>query len=450
MEALALYLLKSALCIAVFYAVYWCFLKYETFFRFNRIFLIAGLICAVFLPLYTYTYEVRLDITAGLADSLTIPAPAAAPALKESYFIYYLAIAYALVACVLLARHVFGLIKIKKVIAKAGYRSIKECRLVRTPEFKSSFSVFNYIFFDTSEELSDTEKKMILRHELAHVKQRHWADLLLAQLFCTLQWFNPMAWLYLKAIRQNHEFLADEAVLQQGNSVAGYRAVLVNHYVGTRVFAISSSFYHFPQQRIKMLAKPASGWFKKMAVVMVLPAMAVFLWAFSEAKVVETTKLVESTVPAKQLSITDSRTHSLPDLLSDTTKVSRKKTLSSGTKKKAILVRKKESHNQVALPKSASVIPGVDQMFATQEIVVEQIKPKEIMLTTASPQTNKAEPLYLLDGVEVTTGISSIDPATLTSVSVLKNEQAITAYGEKGRNGVVILSTKKTSKPVVQ
>ncbi|MCX2452535.1 hypothetical protein OQX61_14760 [Pedobacter sp. PLR] len=448
MEGLALYLLKSALCVAVFFGVYWCFLKNQTFFRFNRYFLISGLICAVFLPFYTYTYEVRLAVS-GIPDvgSLTVPVVS-----QESFFADYVLIGYALVACFLLARQVSGLIKIKKVVAKAGYRSIKECRLVNTSEFKSSFSVFNYIFFDTSEELSDTEKKMILRHELAHVKQRHWADLLLAQLFCTLQWFNPLAWLYLKAIRQNHEFLADEAVLQQGNSVAGYRAVLVNHYVGTRVFAISSSFYHYPQQRIKMLARPSSGWFNKMAVVIVLPAIAIFLWAFSEAKVVlkEPRKVVESVVTAKERTVQ----HTNPAFRSDSLRVFKQKTLPA--KKETTLAKENRTRTQVALEKSSQVNSSVDpqQVDPQQTASPQKVSSVDSQVglnsgsSTAVPLPPKeaqspAQPLYFLDGVELTTGFDRIDPKTIAAISVIKNEKAVAAYGERGRNGVILISTKK-------
>src|SRR5690349_19375216 len=60
MEALVIYFLKSALYMALFTSVYWLFLKNETFYRFNRIFLLSGLSCSVLLPLYTFTYQIKL------------------------------------------------------------------------------------------------------------------------------------------------------------------------------------------------------------------------------------------------------------------------------------------------------------------------------------------------------------------------------------------------------
>ncbi len=60
------------------------------------------------------------------------------------------------------------------------------------------------------------------------------------------------------------------------------------------------------------------------------------------------------------------------------------------------------------------------------------------------PTTTTAEPLYIVDGKERTKDeIKNIEPASIESVSVLKAEQAIAEFGEKGRNGVVKIVLKK-------
>lgn len=53
------------------------------------------------------------------------------------------------------------------------------------------------------------------------------------------------------------------------------------------------------------------------------------------------------------------------------------------------------------------------------------------------------EPLYLLNGEEISSEImKSLNPKTIESITVLKDASA-RAYGEKGKNGVVIVTTKK-------
>lgn len=429
MEVLGLYLLKSACCITVFFGVYWCFLKNETFFHFNRYFLIAGLICSILLPFYTYTYELRLIVPIS-QDAPSIGTTAASSSLlKDKLLSNYAGIAYAAIVCFLVARHVLGLLKIKQVIAKSGYRSIKDCRLVSTPEFKSSFSVFNYIFFDSSEELSDTEKKMILRHELAHVKQAHWADLVLAQLFCSLQWFNPLAWIYLKVIRQNHEFLADEHVLKQGSSVAGYRAVLLNHFVGTRVFSISSAFYHYPQQRIKMLARPASLWIKKIAAMSILPALALFLWAFSEPEVI-----LQEGVATLQKPVLIKPALEKPAVRN--AEIEARAKLNTPIKKISVEKTKTTTLKTSVKPEKQPIPPQEDHL------IIDRANTIDVRTSEKEPSLVQPKPLFFLDGVEMIGGINSINPDHIEAINVIKGAKAIEMYGDRAKDGVIQITTK--------
>jgi ABC-type sulfate/molybdate transport systems ATPase subunit len=52
--------------------------------------------------------------------------------------------------------------------------------------------------------------------------------------------------------------------------------------------------------------------------------------------------------------------------------------------------------------------------------------------------------LYIIDGKEMTSGsIKDIEPTSIKMVSVLKGENAVKKYGEKGKNGVIEITTKK-------
>lgn len=418
MEVLALYLLKSAVCNAVFLGVYACFFKNQTFFQFNRHFLITGILLSLLLPLYTYTHEVT-SMTAELGTPTVQPT-----SLYTSSIAAYILIAgYGLGVLFFVGRYILGLIKIKTVISRAGFSLVEDYRLVNTLELKSSFSVFNYIFIDTSSDLSETEKQLILTHELAHVRQYHWADLLLMQLFVTMQWLNPIAWLYMKAIRENHEYLADQAVLEQGTSAAVYRAVLVNHCIGTRVFSFSSSFYEYGMPRLKMLSRAPSGGINKVFVALILPAVALFYWSFSE------TRITIKTVPAKKIVRTPVSTTASKD--SENVVATRP----------AQAIKKL---NRLATKPSLSSITKLKADSANASKTVEESTSTSVV---ASSPSNT--PLYFLDGVEVPASIKEdIDPNTIASVHVRMGESAVKEIGERGRNGVVMLYTKSQVKQV--
>src|SRR6185369_16352971 len=125
-----------------------------------------------------------------------------------------------------------------KVIRKAEILPYRSAKLIRTTEYPSSFSFFSFVFVNPS--TCDTETNEIVNHEMEHIRQQHWIDLLLFECLCTLQWFNPMSWLYGRFIRQNHEYLADERALQRTTNPAIYRAALLNQMFGGPVITLAN------------------------------------------------------------------------------------------------------------------------------------------------------------------------------------------------------------------
>ncbi|MGE6220006.1 TonB family protein [Nubsella zeaxanthinifaciens] len=62
---------------------------------------------------------------------------------------------------------------------------------------------------------------------------------------------------------------------------------------------------------------------------------------------------------------------------------------------------------------------------------------------------NEASPLYILDGKPMESSIGSLNPDDIESISVLKDAGATALYGEKAKNGVIIITTKKNAEKVV-
>jgi len=53
------------------------------------------------------------------------------------------------------------------------------------------------------------------------------------------------------------------------------------------------------------------------------------------------------------------------------------------------------------------------------------------------------DPLYVVDGIPLSSGIDDINPNDIVSMEVLKDASATAIYGSRGANGVVIISTKR-------
>ena len=139
--------------------------------------------------------------------------------------------------------------------------------------------------------------KEIVIHEREHIQQHHWFDLLLVELLCMLQWFNPFVWIYSRLIRQNHEFLADEMALQSTSNPAIYHATLLNQMLGVPVIDLANSFsYSINKKRFKMMKKKINSPFRKLKVLLVLPIMVLVFYAFAKPEYISP---AQATPPSK-------------------------------------------------------------------------------------------------------------------------------------------------------
>ena len=252
MEAMGYYLFKSAVWITGFALVYILFLQNERYFFLNRIYLVTGILVSVILPFITVRYAVELpdlqaDVTVGAMNGAAVKT-VSGPAIF-SILIFGLWLAGVII---ILVRHLFQVVPVFRAAKKSHETSDYPVRLVRSPDFTTPFSLFSIVVVNPS--LSITETREIMNHEMVHIRQRHWIDLMLSGILCAVQWFNPVVWVYARCIRQNHEYLADEEALQRSSDPALYRAALLNQMAGAPVINLGNFFsYSLNKKRFIMM-----------------------------------------------------------------------------------------------------------------------------------------------------------------------------------------------------
>jgi hypothetical protein len=102
-------------------------------------------------------------------------------------------------------------------------------------------------------------EKELLYHELEHVKQSHTIDIILIELVKIFYWFNPVHVLYDKAIRINHEYLADKGVISDDYDIESYIEKLIGFIVGKSNIPLTSGSNHsFTKKRLLMMTKAKS------------------------------------------------------------------------------------------------------------------------------------------------------------------------------------------------
>ena len=127
-------------------------------------------------------------------------------------------------------------------------------KLVYLDRELSPFSFLNYIFVSNNLQNTNGWEKM-LDHEKQHIRQRHTFDVLILELVVVFQWFNPFFWMLRRALRENHEFLADQAVISHGTAPSYYKQILINQYVGEQIVLTNNFHYSLVKNRIQMISK---------------------------------------------------------------------------------------------------------------------------------------------------------------------------------------------------
>jgi Antirepressor regulating drug resistance, predicted signal transduction N-terminal membrane component len=410
-----IYLVKVSLWLGLLWLVYALFLRKENFYRFNRGFLFLCGPLAFLLPLLRYHYTVAIELPplTGAISGLTQPATTTS---ALSFWPHLLVWLYVGVALGLLLWQGLAFYKMGRRIGKA--QPTAHTRTRRSQDGTGSFSFFNYIILGKTH--SDLEEELILHHEAAHVQQAHWIDLACAQFICILQWYNPFAWLYLQSVRQNHEYLADAAVLEQGYAPELYRAALINQQFQAPVLPLGHAFAYQRLKRLSRLACQPSRPLKKAAVLLLLPLAALSAWAFSVPEYVQT--------PAELSAIRIRGVQMPAQGEADSTRY---------------FFRIFYENHPDSLPTPHRIKQTTVHVRTVGKMTDQPHIVNSVLLDEA-----KNTPLFVVNGVQVSAEEfrkMGVPNSGIQHISVLKGAEMEKAYGAKAQNGVILISTERAA-----
>ena len=293
MGTFLVYILKSAVCLAVFYLFYRLLLSKETFHRFNRIALLGVMVLSCLLPLIQVTVKeaspVNMQVMSMEDLLLMYQWNNGATIVEEgSHTLRWqemLVLVYFAGLLFVIVRHLWSLGRMLFLIRHNRCEKLDHSiRLVIHQRHIAPFSWMRYIV------ISETDLKEsghhILVHEMAHIHHRHSWDLLLTEVCAWLQWFNPAIWLLKQELQNIHEYEADEEVLRQGINAKEYQMLLIKKAVGARLYSIANSFNHSSlKKRITMMIRKKSNPWARAKYLYVLPLAAVTVAAFARPEI---------------------------------------------------------------------------------------------------------------------------------------------------------------------
>ena len=260
------YILQTLAFQLIFLLVYELFLKKETFFTYNRIYLLVTPILALVLPALHFPVLqaavpaealVRLpevfigDQIAAGATSNSIDFSSEATSLNWLWIVYGSGIFFSFLLFLKKYAALKGLFK-NTVISES-----EEFQIIRVTESDVACTFFNTIFL--GDQLKEEEVEQILSHEMVHVKQRHTLDLLFFEIQKIIFWFNPLIYIYQSRISVLHEYIADAGVVKNVEK-QDYFQQLLNSAFSTKDISFVNQFFNHSiiKKRIVMLQKSRS------------------------------------------------------------------------------------------------------------------------------------------------------------------------------------------------
>lgn len=283
----------------VFLLIYDVFLKRDTFFNWNRFYIITTALASTIIPLIKIDnfnkvvpqkFIINLpEIIIGNAGEKQVAAPQldSIPTETTPFFtwetILYIGMVVAAVWFLFKIAHVFGLVR------KNAKVKTKNLVIVKLPNTNTAFSFFNYVFL--GEHLSDANREAILKHEIVHVTQKHTLDLLLFELLRIIFWFNPIIYMYQNRVMLLHEFIADAEIVKHQDKGTYYQNLLSQVFETKNMSFINPFFKKsLIKKRLIMLQKSKSKQVHLLKYALLIPmVVGMLVYSSSSAQVPSTT-----------------------------------------------------------------------------------------------------------------------------------------------------------------
>ena len=275
---------KIVLSSALLIAFYYLFLEKERSFKFNRSFLLSAVVFSYTVPFIPYNSPFKsYDNPQLIIGEGSLELNAASVNVAPSFdWMKILFIAYLLVSLFFLIKFIYSFLRLK--FLKGEMRTHKNQKILILQKNYAPFSFLGTIYLSRKYLVDDQIDNRIFLHEKCHVEEKHSLDILFIEFLKIFSWFNPALFFYKKAMIANHEFLADQYVLQKNYDVKNYQYLILNEIKMAQSFNLTHQFdFNNTKKRFIMMTSKNSR-FSGLKKFTLLPVLAV-LFVLSAKKV---------------------------------------------------------------------------------------------------------------------------------------------------------------------
>lgn len=293
-----MYSLKSAMVLTLLYLPYMLMLRRESFFRFNRLMLLAIMVLSLLLPLCNIpgmsldrqpvmhaaqVQMIELGIPVHMLPELQVTADT--PSQTAISIFMLVSLLYIIGMVMVLVTRLWQVGRLWYGLKRGSLWQQQEDGITVCchAEQVMPFSWMNSIVI-SEQDYREAGREIVL-HETGHIRSGHSWDVLVLTLVQMVQWWNPLVYVLGISLRDVHEYEADDYVLRQGVSAQEYQLLLIKKAVGSGSYAFANNFNHsLTKKRITMMKKSKSNPWMLSKALYVIPVAALALSAFATPK----------------------------------------------------------------------------------------------------------------------------------------------------------------------
>ncbi len=484
-QSILLYLLKTILVSGILLAYYWTALRDKKFHYYNRFYLLSSSVLSLVVPLLNFDWftveEPALIYSSNELIQFVLPTTTVQNGIHLDWADYVL-ITTGLITIALLGLLLFQIFKIQFLKNRSEVTKMDGFDFINTNEENAPFSFLNNLFWKQSISLQEEGGQQIFKHEITHIQQKHTWDRIYCQIIASIFWMNPFNWIIQKELVAIHEFIADEEAVGNSNVADFAKMLLQTHYGNHFLNPTHSFFYSSIKRRLAMLTQTSNPTYSYMRRVMVLPVLFITISLVS-IKVHAREKIenkVESIKSQIISLISDTTKPTIISIKADTVdqrnkpvyfvegvKISEQemkaipldnvksinvmkgesaiKKYSNEGKNGVVEIFLKDLQRKDQLPNKEWSNINVSQYYSSslsRIFNLEYVNGVKVEFKSALDTAVRNNPLYVLDGVPIK-DFKGISPIEIESMNIMKDPSSTSLYGDAGKNGVILITTKK-------
>ncbi|OUR94570.1 hypothetical protein A9Q87_02745 [Flavobacteriales bacterium 34_180_T64] len=292
-----IYLIKFSACLTILMVFYRLCLENERMHVIKRYYLLSALVFSLIVPLITFTEYVNVLPTTEIVQSTFNTVNTNNSTSHISVWIILIGTIYSLGLVVFGTKFLYNLFTIFKCIkGNPKYKSYAFINVL-LKDLKVPHTFFHYIFLNQKKFEAQEIPNEVLLHEQAHAKQKHSIDILFIEILLVIFWFHPLIHLLKKAIKLNHEFLADQAVLNNGIESTVYQNLLLSFSFHSQEPQLANAInYSSIKKRFTIMKATTSKSSIWLRTIVIIPLIAITLYGFSNSKTI----LIDSDIETNQ------------------------------------------------------------------------------------------------------------------------------------------------------